>query len=161
MSASRWPSFPVWSLSLLAGWGLWLGQAGAQPLPGSSSSPFGKSVSGSTSLGQSGAQPLPGSSSLGNMSTSGSLGSGSVATDLQVRVFWVVSAPRREDSGKLAEEFKEATGELGRLGIDRPRLLAQVAVVTLPRFPFEMSGGAAFETPCQLSVTGTIADGKA
>jgi hypothetical protein len=80
-------------------------------------------------------------------------------TDLEVRVFWVVGGPQRE-AGKALDDFKEATAELARLGIDRPRLAAQVAVSTAPQARFEMTGLASLDTPCRVAVTGTMSDGK-
>jgi hypothetical protein len=81
-------------------------------------------------------------------------------TDLEVRLFWVVGGSQREGAGKALEDFNEATGELGRLGIERPRLAARLAVSTVPAARFEMTGSASVETPCRVEVTGTIADGK-
>jgi hypothetical protein len=83
-----------------------------------------------------------------------------VGTDLEVRVSWVVSGPTR-DGGKALDEFREATAELGRLGLDKPRLAAQVAVSTVPDAHFETTGLAAVEgSPSLFAVTGNVVDRK-
>jgi hypothetical protein len=56
--------------------------------------------------------------------------------------------------------LKDTAAEINKLGIDRPRLAAQVSVGTEPGAPFEVSGVAQLNTPYQLSVTGTAADRK-
>jgi hypothetical protein len=77
------------------------------------------------------------------------------APDLSVRVFWVVGSPRREEGSKL-EEFQEAGAELRRLGLDRPRLAAQLSVATQRGAPFETTGVAVLDEPCRLSVAGSL-----
>jgi type II secretory pathway component GspD/PulD (secretin) len=80
------------------------------------------------------------------------------AAGLEVRVFWVVSGPGRGDDARPPDVLKEAVPELGRLGLDRPRLAAQLAVNTTPDVRFEMAGVAALDTPFRLAVTGTVAE---
>jgi hypothetical protein len=82
------------------------------------------------------------------------------AVDLEVRVFWVVSGPGRGDDARPPDGLKEAVPELGRLGLDRPRLAAQLAVSTTPNARFEMTGVAALDTPFRLAVTGTVSERK-
>jgi type II secretory pathway component GspD/PulD (secretin) len=79
------------------------------------------------------------------------------AADLHLSVFWVVAGTGKKEGEPLPDNLQGAAAELGQLGIDRPRLEAQVSVTTTPDSRFEMTGLAGADTPYRLSVTGTIA----
>jgi hypothetical protein len=78
--------------------------------------------------------------------------------DYQVRVFWLVNNPDRKEAGELAGDLRDVAAELGKMGIDRIRLAAQVAVA--PGGRFELNGTAKLDMPYHLAVAGTAADRK-
>jgi hypothetical protein len=82
----------------------------------------------------------------------------SAGNDLELHVYWVVSAPTREGTPKTLEDFREATADLARLGIDRPRLAGQVVVTATPGGRFEVAGLGGADGASQLAVTGSVAD---
>jgi hypothetical protein len=82
------------------------------------------------------------------------------AAGLEVRVFWVVSGPGHDDAARPPDDLKEAAPDLARLGIDRPRLAAQLSVSTTPGAPFETAGVASLDTPYRLALNGTASEAK-
>jgi hypothetical protein len=78
--------------------------------------------------------------------------------DVRVRVFLFVNAPRDEEAPKLAKEFQQVEAELKTLGFDRPTLLSQVMVQTVPGSTFEAAGQLPGDTRRQLRVTGQLVE---
>jgi hypothetical protein len=83
------------------------------------------------------------------------------ASQLQVRIVWLVSGLKREDAPKPPDDLKEVVAELAKLGIEAPRLAAQTIVNTIPNGgTFSVQGSAKLDTPCLLSITGQIASNE-
>jgi type II secretory pathway component GspD/PulD (secretin) len=82
------------------------------------------------------------------------------AADVEVRLFWVVSGPAPDANAPVPDDLKPAAAELARLGIDKPRLAAQLSVSTTAEARFEMAGTASPDAPYRLAVTGTVTERK-
>jgi hypothetical protein len=80
------------------------------------------------------------------------------ATELQVRIFWVVSGGARKDAAALPEGLEAVTAELSRLGMNKPSLATQVALRTVPGGKFESGSVVELAVPWDLSVSGTVAE---
>jgi hypothetical protein len=75
--------------------------------------------------------------------------------DVQVRVVWLASGPAREDNApQPPDDLKEVLPGLAKLGIDRPRLVAQTLVNVTPNAEFQAKGVAKLDAPCRFTVTG-------
>jgi type II secretory pathway component GspD/PulD (secretin) len=92
--------------------------------------------------------------------TSGHATQAAPAAALRVRLFWVVNSGPREEGAKFPDALKGVAGELARLGIDRPRLAAQLSLSTTAQSRFEASGRASLEAAHRLSLAGTVSDGR-
>jgi hypothetical protein len=77
-------------------------------------------------------------------------------SDLRLHLFWVVAATGKKEGVPLPDDLQGAAAELRRLGINQPRLEAQVSVTTTPDSRFEMTGLAGADGPYRLSVTGSL-----
>jgi hypothetical protein len=80
--------------------------------------------------------------------------------ELRVRIVWLVSGLKREDAPAAPEDLSEVVAELARLGIDKPRLAAQVIVNAPLNAPFQMEGSAKLDAACRLGIVGTLTDKK-
>jgi type II secretory pathway component GspD/PulD (secretin) len=78
--------------------------------------------------------------------------------DLRVRVFWLASNPERKESPALGGDLRDVAAELGKMGIDRIRLAAQVTAS--PGARFEMSGTGQLDFPYRLAASGSVLDRK-
>lgn len=81
--------------------------------------------------------------------------------DVRVRVVWLVNGLARDDAPQPPEDLKEVLPDLAKLGIDRPRLVAQTMVNVTPNMQFQTKGVAKLDFPCQFSVTGRYNDKSA
>ncbi len=80
------------------------------------------------------------------------------AAEMQVRVVWLVSGLAREDAAKPPDDLKEVVTELAKLGIDKPKLVAQALVNASRDGAFQLEGQAKLEAACQLTITGQVQD---
>jgi hypothetical protein len=69
--------------------------------------------------------------------------------DVQVRLFWLLPGKGAKNAPGLPDELKGLAGELGKEGLDSPRLGARLSLVTMLGHPFEAGSG-------ELTVAGTI-----
>jgi hypothetical protein len=76
---------------------------------------------------------------------------------LQVRVYWLVNGLARKDAPEPPDRLKDVLADLAKRGFDRPRLAAQVEAAVTPGAHFELSGQAALDAPCLLTISGTPA----
>lgn len=84
-----------------------------------------------------------------------------LTVDVRVRVVWLVSGLTREDAPQPPEDLKEILPSLAKLGIDKPRLVAQTIINGTAGARFQTKGTARLDAPCQFSVTGQLSTGKA
>jgi hypothetical protein len=84
------------------------------------------------------------------------------AADVQVRVVWLMNIAAKDDPkdeiGAPPSDLKGILPELAKLGIDRPRLAAQVLVNATAGTEFRASGRAALTGECPVSITGRYID---
>jgi type II secretory pathway component GspD/PulD (secretin) len=80
------------------------------------------------------------------------------ATELQVRIFWLVSGPARKDAAALPEGLEAITAELTSLGINKPSLATQVTIRAVPGGKFESGSVVELAGGWDLSVSGTVAE---
>jgi type II secretory pathway component GspD/PulD (secretin) len=78
----------------------------------------------------------------------------SSTTDLQVRLFWLVSGRGRRAGDDLPDNFKEIAGELARLGMAQPHLATQLAVSSETGARFETAASVALPGAHDLTVSG-------
>ncbi len=80
------------------------------------------------------------------------------ATDLQVRLYWLVGGRGRRIGQDLPDNFKEIAGELGRLGMAQPRLATQMMIATEIGTRFETSTAVALPGSHDLTVSSMTTD---
>jgi hypothetical protein len=78
--------------------------------------------------------------------------------ELQVRLVWLATGLQEEKPQPIPADLNEVVLELGKLGIEKPRLVAQVLVNTPKGTPFQVAGSAHLGGPCRLTATGTLTD---
>jgi hypothetical protein len=93
---------------------------------------------------------------IDNLDQAGRLSSKDAAVD--VRVVWLASGLERNDAAAPPEDMKELLPALAKVGIDRPRLVAQTLIAATANAEFQTKGSARLDVPCQFSVTGRFAD---
>jgi hypothetical protein len=77
------------------------------------------------------------------------------AGDVQVRVAWLANGPALKEEGQPpSEDLKEVLPGLARMGIDRPRLVAQALVNVTPDVQFQAKGVAKIGASYPLIVMG-------
>ncbi len=88
------------------------------------------------------------------------------AGEMQVRVVWLVSGledpegdPKR--AAKTPADLGDVVAELGKLGIDKPRMAAQAIVNAQFQGTFQVEGTAELHQPCVFSVVGMLTERKA
>jgi hypothetical protein len=79
-------------------------------------------------------------------------------TDVDVRVVWLASGLAPEATPGPPEDLKELLPALAKVGIERPRLVAQTLVSVTGTAEFRTSGFAKLEAPCRFAVTGRFGD---
>jgi hypothetical protein len=78
--------------------------------------------------------------------------------DVQVRVIWLVNGPARPDEAAPPDDLKELLPALAKVGIDRPRLVAQTLVNVNSNARFQARGTAKLEAPCLFEVDGRFSE---
>jgi|SRR5262245_56451543 len=81
-------------------------------------------------------------------------------TEYEVRLFWLVAGPTREEPAKLPDDLKDVAAGLTRSGLEKPRLAAQVAVPVTRGSPFEAAGLVQLDAPLRLTVSGMAKEKK-
>ncbi len=82
-----------------------------------------------------------------------------VLDQAQVRIVWLVSGREKAEGEKPAKppaDLAEVVAELGKLGIDKPELVAQGIVNASLNASFRLEGSANLHTPCKLSISGML-----
>jgi hypothetical protein len=82
------------------------------------------------------------------------------SSEIQVRLFWLVSGAGRRTGAELPDNLKDLAGELSKLGMVHPRLATQVTIATETGTRFETSAAVALAGRHDLSVSGTATDRK-
>jgi hypothetical protein len=75
-----------------------------------------------------------------------------------VRVVWLASGLARDDTTAPPDDMKELLPGLAKIGIDRPRLVAQTLTAATGNAEFQTKGSAKLDVPCQFSVMGRFTD---
>jgi hypothetical protein len=78
--------------------------------------------------------------------------------NVQVRVVWLVSGATRADAAGPPDDLKEVLPGLAKLGIDRPRLAAQMLVNVTPNTQFQAKGVTELGGRCRFALTGRLSD---
>jgi hypothetical protein len=81
------------------------------------------------------------------------------AAELRIRVIWLVSIPAQQGGPPLPEDLKEIAPGLAKLGLEHPRLAAQIVISAMPGTEFQAKGVARLDSPCQFSVSGRVLSG--
>lgn len=83
-------------------------------------------------------------------------GSQPKTAEMQVRLVWLASGPARKEARKPPEDMKAIIAELAKMGIEELSLVTQTLVTALPNTQFQIEGLAGLDSPCRLSVSGTL-----
>jgi hypothetical protein len=78
------------------------------------------------------------------------------AEDVQVRIVWLVAGLKDAAAADPPRDLQNVVEELEKMGVTNLKTAAQVFVKSVPSMPFNVSGSAMLDEPCELEVGGSL-----
>jgi hypothetical protein len=78
------------------------------------------------------------------------------AEDVQVRIVWLVAGLKNAEAAEPPKDLENVVAELEKMGVAHLKTAAQVFVKSVPSMPFNVSGSAMLDEPCELEVSGSL-----